>query len=91
MSNHIIDPDNLSVAQALLSSLTSKDDWGIDVDSADTKPRIEGEKAVFNLTKSHDVLREDRPANYKGPGRYRPIGTIIYTITVTSEYEKFDE
>lgn len=69
---------NKKLADTIINIISANDNWQIDVDSCDSEAVDNGSSATFTLVKT------DCGQNAK------PKGHVVYTVTVTSQYQSYD-
>ena len=78
-----MDTNTGKVAQQMVEALMASD-VTLDVDGAGDAEEMSPGVYQFTMNKWHD-----RQAS--GDGGFEPLGQVIYTVTVTAAYKKFDE
>lgn len=81
----------LQVAQRMIDSAMEVNDafFGSLVDALDSYPGGDDDHAVFEMMKYID--EDDGNAIPQRIARRKPLGKIVYTITVEGKYEAYDE
>ena len=75
-----MDTNTGKVAQQMVEALMASD-VTLDVDGAGDAEEMSPGVYQFTMNKWHDAKGTQAP----------PLGQVIYTVTVTAEYKKFDE